>query len=58
MFIFLINMIQGTDLEPIIHKINDNMHSLHNFQEKLLNKASEKEKTVLLDYPTVYIHNW
>ena len=58
MFIFLINMIQGTDLETIIHKINDNTHSLHNFQEKLLNKTSEKEKTVLLDYPTVYIHNW
>ena len=41
-------MIQGIDLEPIIHKINDNMHGLHNFQEKLLNKASEKEKNSLV----------
>lgn len=45
-------------MEPIIHKIDDNMRSLEAFREKLENHSSDKEKTVLLDYPIVYIHNW
>lgn len=44
--------------QPIIYKINDNIHGLQTFQKELENKTSGKEKTVLLDYPTVYIHNW
>ena len=34
------------------------MRSLEAFREQLENHSSDKEKTVLLDYPIVYIHNW
>lgn len=45
-------------IKPIVHKIDDNMNSLLAFKDKLENRTSEKEKTIMLDYPTVYIHNW
>ncbi len=48
----------GTNIKPIVRKIEDNIKSLEEFREELINSASEKEKSVLLDYPTVYIHNW
>ena len=47
----------GTNLEPIVRRIDDNIDSLLAFQ-KDLNGSSEKEKVILLDYPSVYIHNW
>ena len=48
----------GTDIKPIVKKINDNAEGLKNFQESLIQDASEKEKDILLQFPTVYIHNW
>lgn len=51
-------VIMNTKLKPIVHRIEDNIIALQAFQDKLENQSSEKEKMILLDYPTVYIHNW
>lgn len=48
----------GTDIKPIVKKINDNAQGLKIFQESLMREASEKEQDILLQFPTVYIHNW
>ena len=48
----------GTEIKPIIKKINDNAQSLKSFQETLIHDASAKERDILLEFPTVYIHNW
>lgn len=48
----------GTDIKPIVKKIDDNAQGLKIFQELLMRDASEKEQDILLQYPTVYIHNW
>ena len=48
----------GTGIKPIVKKINDNAQGLKIFQESLMREASEKEQDILLQFPTVYIHNW
>lgn len=48
----------GTDIKPIVKKIDDNVQGLKIFQESLMRDASEKEQDILLQFPTVYIHNW
>ena len=48
----------GTDIKPIVKKIDDNAQGLKIFQESLMRDASEKEQDILLQFPTVYIHNW
>lgn len=48
----------GTDIKPIVKKINDNAQGLKAFQESLMRDTSEKEQDILLQFPTVYIHNW
>lgn len=48
----------GTDIKPIVKKIDDNAQGLKSFQESLVQGASEKEQDILLQFPTVYIHNW
>ena len=48
----------GTDIKPIVKKINDNAQGLKIFQESLMREASEKEQDILVQFPTVYIHNW
>ena len=48
----------GTDIKPIVKKIDDNAQGLKIFQESLMRDASEKEQDILLRFPTVYIHNW
>lgn len=48
----------GTEIKPIVKKINDNAQGLKIFQESLMREASEKEQDILLQFPTVYIHNW
>ena len=48
----------GTDIKPIVKKIDDNIRELKKFQEALVYNASEKEQDILLQFPTVYIHNW
>lgn len=48
----------GTNIEPIIHKFTDNTEGLEEFQNDLWENATEKEQDIMLQYPTVYIHNW
>ena len=48
----------GTDIKPIVKKIDDNVQGLKSFHESLVQNASEKEQDILLQFPTVYIHNW
>ena len=48
----------GTNINPIVKKIDDNVDGLNNFHKSLLEKASSKEQDILLQFPTVYIHNW
>lgn len=50
--------IMGTDIKPIVKKISDNIQGLKEFHESLLERDSEKERDILLQFPTVYIHNW
>ncbi len=48
----------GTNIKPIVKKIDDNVDGLKKFHESLNENVSEKEKDILLRFPTVYIHNW
>lgn len=48
----------GTSINPIVKKINDNVEGLRAFYNSLQNGSSDKEREVLLKFPTVYIHNW
>lgn len=45
-------------MKIIVNEIKDDIKSLQSFHEKLENKSSEEERSVMFDYPTVYIHNW
>lgn len=44
--------------KPIVKKISDNVFSLNSLHQFLLEDDANKEKDILLDFPTVYIHNW
>lgn len=46
----------GTSIKPIVKKINDNIQGLNDFENSLSDDARERE--ILLEFPTVYIHNW
>jgi hypothetical protein len=48
----------GTSIEPIIRKLDDNSIALQDFQDELWKNATDKERDILLQFPTVYIHNW
>ena len=48
----------GTDIKPIVHKISDDLEGLIEFQNNLSKDASEKEQSIILQFPTVYIHHW
>ena len=48
----------GTGIKPIVKKIDDNVQGLKSFHDSLVQNASEKEQDILLQFPTVYIHNW
>ena len=48
----------GKDSKLIVKKIPDNEQGLKEFQESMLEDAAEKERELLLQFPTVYIHNW
>ncbi len=48
----------GTKIEPIIRKINDNINGLTAFQNEILKNNASKEQDIMLQFPTVYIHNW
>lgn len=42
--------------KPIVYQIDDNDTGLKDFEDEL--KASDKKQEIILDFPTVYIHNW
>ncbi|MDD3220062.1 MAG: DUF2075 domain-containing protein [Lachnospiraceae bacterium] len=48
----------GKKIEPIVHKFDDNVEGLKKFQQELRENTTEKEQDIMLQFPTVYIHNW
>lgn len=44
--------------QPIIREIKDNEIALAEFENNLLPGEDEKVQEVIMNYPTVYIHNW
>lgn len=44
--------------QPYIYEIDDNEKSLNDFETEIKEKGSEKIEDVILNYPTVYVHNW
>lgn len=44
--------------EPIIRKIKDSIEALDLFEEVELPKESGKTQEIIMNFPTVYIHNW
>lgn len=48
----------GTEIKPIVYKISNNPNGLKEFHNNLKANASEKEQNIILQFPTVYIHNW
>lgn len=51
-------MTKARKIKPIIYQIEDNDTSLKEFQERLRTNESSKAQDIILNYPTVYIHNW
>ncbi|MBR2524696.1 MAG: GIY-YIG nuclease family protein, partial [Clostridiales bacterium] len=45
-------------IDPIVEKIVDDNASLKSFQNLLNDQSNSEKSKVLLQYPTVYIHNW
>ena len=44
--------------QPIIREIKDNEIALAEFENNLLPEENEKVQEVIMNFPTVYIHNW
>ena len=43
--------------QPIVKKIDDNIEALTEFEKQIKQDESEKTKKVILNFPTVYVHN-
>ncbi len=43
---------------PIIKQIKDNKEALELFERALLSGDDSKTRDIIMNYPTVYIHNW
>ena len=48
----------GGVAKPIIKQIKDNKESLDFWKKELLPKDDEKIRDIIMNFPTVYIHNW
>lgn len=48
----------GKTIEPIVRKIDDTTIALRAFQDELCANITKKEREIMLQFPTVYIHNW
>lgn len=48
----------GGVAKPIIKQIKDNKESLDFWKKELLPKDDEKIQDIIMNFPTVYIHNW
>lgn len=44
--------------DPIIEKIKDNKEALQTLKKQISNSKDKKRKDIIIEYPTVYIHNW
>ena len=44
--------------KPIIYQIDDNETELNKLEDELKSSESNRKREIILDYPTVYIHNW
>lgn len=44
--------------KPIIKQIEDNQDALDFFETVLLPAEDEKTQNIIMNFPTVYIHNW
>lgn len=44
--------------KPIIRKIKDNEVALLEFENEMLSKEAEHTQDIIMNFPTVYIHNW
>lgn len=43
---------------PIIKKIKDNETALAEFEKETQSNEAEDTKDIIMNFPTVYIHNW
>ena len=43
-------------VKPIIYQIEDNDLELNKFEDQI--RSNDKHQDIILNYPTVYIHNW
>jgi hypothetical protein len=48
----------GALAEPIIRQIKDNREGLERFEQEILHTEEEKAQEIIMNFPTVYIHNW
>ena len=44
--------------KPIIKQIKDRQDALDFFEHVSLPKEDEKTQEIIMNFPTVYIHNW
>ncbi len=44
--------------KPIIRKIKDNEMALTEFESETLHRETEEIQEIIMNFPTVYIHNW
>lgn len=44
--------------KPIIRKIKDNETALAEFEKDIKSNEAEDAKDIIMNFPTVYIHNW
>ncbi len=48
----------STIANPIIRKIKDNKEELDKFEKECMTMEDEKTRDIIVNFPTVYIHNW
>lgn len=48
----------ATVVSPIVRKIKDTREALEYFEKHSLLAESDKDRKIIAEYPTVYIHNW
>ena len=46
----------GTNIKPVVYCVNENPGFLSNLKTKVKTDVSDSD--ILLEYPTVYVHNW
>lgn len=46
------------ETEAIVEKIEDNIDKLEKFKDSVSKSRAKKKKDIIMNFPTVYIHNW